>query len=160
MPPILESGKVEDVEDSLRMAKQAGLEPHVTCMVGYPWETPEQARTTVDLTRSFFKKGYIDSLQATVVIPYPGTPLFKECKEQGLLKTLDWDRYDMREPIMKTSLSDYQILAMTRSIYKSFLTPRFIWRKLRAISSFQDIAYYIRTGMRVIGHLLDFGSIP
>ena len=77
----------------MRMAKQAGLMPHVTCMVGYPWETKEDAQRTIDLTRRLFDKGYIDTLQATICMPYPGTPLFKECKEKNWLRTEDWDDY-------------------------------------------------------------------
>lgn len=153
---IRKCGKARAIAESMRMAKQAGLEPHVTCMVGYPWETREQAQATVDLTRSLFDRGCIDTLQATVVIPYPGTPLFRECDENGWLKTKDWDRYDMREPIMKTGMSDAEILAMTRGIYKSFLTPRFIWRKLRQVRSWRDIVFYSKAGARVIGHLMDF----
>ena len=140
----------------MRMAKRAGLQPHVTCMVGYPWETREQAQATIDLTRRLFDRGLIDTLQATVVIPYPGTPLFRECREKGWLKTEDWDRYDMREPIMKTCMRDDELLALTRGIYKSFLTPRFILRKLAAIRRWQDIVFYWRAGIRVLGHLLDF----
>ena len=34
----------------------------------------------INLTKSLFQKGCIDTLQATVVMPYPGTPLFAECK--------------------------------------------------------------------------------
>jgi radical SAM superfamily enzyme YgiQ (UPF0313 family) len=151
-------GKSKDIENSMRMAKQAGLEPHVTCMVGYPWETRAQAQATIDLTRGLFDKGHIDTLQATIVIPYPGTPLFKECREKGWLKTEDWDRYDMREPVMKTPMSDAEIMAMTRGIYRSFLTPRFILRKLLSIRSWRDVVFYTRAAARVIGHLLDFGG--
>ncbi len=153
---IHKCGKAKDIEESMRMAKQAGLQPHVTCMVGYPWETKEQAKATVDLTKKLFDKGYIDTLQATIVIPYPGTPLFKECEQEGWLKTKDWDRYDMREPVMKTSMTDKEVMELTRGIYKSFLTPRFIFRKIRQIRSWQDIVFYLRAGARVLGHLLDF----
>jgi radical SAM superfamily enzyme YgiQ (UPF0313 family) len=153
---IRKCGKSRDIENSMRMAKRAGLEPHVTCMVGYPWETRAQAQATVDLTRRLFDRGYIDTLQATVVIPYPGTPLFAECKANGWLKTEDWDRYDMREPVMKTEMSDEEILGLTRGIYKSFLTPRFILRKLRQIRGWRDLLFYWRAAGRVLGHLLDF----
>ena len=98
----------------------------------------------------------IDTLQATIVIPYPGTPLFRECRENGWLKTEDWDRYDMREPIMKTAMSDEEILAMTRGIYTSFLTPRFVFRKLRSIRSWADVRFLVGAAIRVLGHLLDF----
>jgi len=153
---IRKCGKAGDIEDSMRMAKKAGLEPHVTCMVGYPWETRQQAQATIELTKDLFRKGYIDSLQATIVIPYPGTPLFKECREKGWLRTEDWSRYDMREPIMQTELPDKEILGMTRGIYKSFLTPFFVARKLLKIRNWSDVAFYWRTGLRVLGHLLDF----
>lgn len=153
---IHKCGKAGDIENSMRMAKASGLQPHVTCMVGYPWETAEQARQTVALTRSLFEKGYIDTLQATIVIPYPGTPLFKECDEQGWLKTKDWDRYDMREPIMVTHMSDIEVMSLPRSIYRSFLSPRFIWRKLCEIRNLGDVEYYLRAGLRVFAHLLDF----
>ncbi len=153
---IHKCGKAREIEDSMRMAKEAGLEPHVTCMVGYPWETREQAQATIDLTRRMFDKGYIDTLQATMVVPYPGTPLFRECRENGWLKTEDWDRYDMREPIMKTAMPDEEVMKMTRSIYRSFLTPRFVLRKLARIRSWSDIVYYWRAFIRLLGHLLDF----
>lgn len=153
---INKCGAARNVEESLRMAKAAGLRPHVTCMVGYPWETREQARETVNFARRLFDRGDISTLQATIVIPYPGTPLFRECQEQGWLKTEDWDRYDMREPIMKTEMGDEEIMALTRSLYSSFLTPRFLWRQIRDIRSWRDVRYYARAGMRVMGHLLDF----
>jgi radical SAM superfamily enzyme YgiQ (UPF0313 family) len=149
-------GAAKNLENSLRMASSAGLRPHVTCMVGYPWETREQARATIALARRLFDRGDIATLQATIVIPYPGTPLFRECQEQGWLKTEDWDRYDMREPIMKTEMADDEIMGLARSLYSAFITPRFIWRELRGIRSWDDVRYYTRAGLRVLGHLLDF----
>lgn len=153
---INKCGRAKDIEQSLRMAKRAGLEPHVTCMVGYPWETRAEAQATIDFTRSLFDKGLIDTLQATIVIPYPGTPLFDECRRNGWLKTEDWDRYDMREPIMKTEMSDAEVLELTRGIYASFLTPRFVARKLLGIRRWADVVFLWRAAGRVLGHLLDF----
>ena len=125
-------------------------------MVGYPWETLEEAQATVALTRSLFDKGWIDTLQGTIVIPYPGTPLFAECRANGWLRTEDWDRYDMREPIMKTQIPDAEILALIRGLYTSFLTPRFVLRQILAIRRPADVAFLWKAGLRVLGHLLDF----
>ena len=155
---IRKCGKSKDIEESMRMAKSAGLQPHVTCMVGYPWETREEAQSTIDLTRRMFDRGHIDTLQATIVVPYPGTPLFRECDANGWLRTKDWDRYDMREPVMQTPMADDDIMAMTRGIYRSFLTPRFVLRKLLSIRRWADIVFYWRAALRVLGHLLDFGG--
>ena len=144
------------VEESMRLAHEAGLRPHVTCMIGYPWETEEDAKRTIALTRSLFDRGWIDTLQGTIVIPYPGTPLFRECREKGWLRTEDWDRYDMREPIMTCPIPDDELRALVRGLYESFLTPRFVWRQIRSIRSFSDVAFLAKAGMRVVGHLLDF----
>ena len=144
------------IAESMRLAHRAGLRPHVTCMVGYPWETLEEAQATVALTRSLFDKGWIDTLQGTIVIPYPGTPLFAECRANGWLRTEDWDRYDMREPIMKTQIPDAEILALIRGLYTSFLTPRFVLRQILAIRRPADVAFLWKAGLRVLGHLLDF----
>lgn len=155
---LINKGQEENAMwESARMAKKAGLEPHVTCMVGYPWETKADAESTICLTKELFARGWIDTLQATIVIPYPGTQLFKECEERGWLRTRDWDRYDMREPIMTCPIPDAEVLALTQGLYKSFLTPRFILRKLLATRTWDDVKFLWRGVKYVIGHLMDFG---
>jgi len=154
---MLDKGcKVEEIEQGLRMAKRAGLEPHITVMMGYPWETLEDARRTVELAKRLFRKGYVDTLQGTIVVPYPGTPLFQMCKERGWLKTEDWDRYDMRESVMICPTSDEEIRALTQDLYKAFLSPAFVVRKLLSIRSLDDVRFYAIAAKKFVGHLLDF----
>lgn len=149
--------KPQDMVNAAKMAKAAGLEPHVTCMVGYPWETKKEAEATVRRTKDLFDEGYIDTLQATIVIPYPGTALFCECEKENLLKTKDWDRFDMREPVMKSPIPDEELLKLTQKMYTSFLTPKYILRKLLSIRSWDDVNYYLfRGGRYILGHLRDF----
>lgn len=154
----LNKGEKEgDIIKATKMAKQAGLAPHVTCMVGYPWETKEEAKKTIDLSRWLFKEGYIDTLQATIVIPYPGTAFFQEAKENNWLKTLDWDRYDMREPILRTEMSDEEVLALVRELYRSIFTPRFVLRKLKeGFSSPEIFRAYARYAIKFFSKIKDF----
>ena len=155
--------KIAKIEEELKIAKAANkevgghLEPHVTCMVGYPWETKKDAEKTIAMTRSLFDKGLIDSLQATMVIPYPGTALFKECQKNNWLKTKNWEDYDMSQPIIKTPMKDEEVLALTQGLYKSFMTPRFITRKILSIRTADDLKFFWRAGKAVFGHLTDFG---
>ncbi|MFQ5906767.1 MAG: B12-binding domain-containing radical SAM protein, partial [bacterium] len=60
---------VEEIVESCRMARTAGLYPHVTIMFGYPWETYQDALNTLNLGRQLLKKGWAYTVQATVVIP-------------------------------------------------------------------------------------------
>lgn len=146
----------EQMELAARWASEAGLHPHVTCMVGYPWESYEEAKSTVEFTKSLFRRGYIKTLQATVIIPYPGTELFRQCKENGWLLTEDWDEYDMREPVMKSPIPHDVILSLTQGIYRSALAPKFVVRELSSIRNWDDVKYYWRAGRQFAGHLFDF----
>ena len=151
--------KVAQIEPALRLAKQAGLNPHPTAMVGYPWETKEEAQKTLNFAREMFRKGYADSLQATIVTPYPGTPLFAEAQEKGWLKTLDWERYDMREPILKTEMADEEIKGLVQGLYKSILSPQFVIRKAKeALTDYDLFKYYLRMAGKFFSKLLDFSK--
>lgn len=148
--------KVSEIEKGVKMAKKGGLDPHITTMMGYPWETLEDAKRTIALSKKLFDKGYVDTLQATIVIPYPGTPLFRECKEKGWLTTLDWDKYDQRTVIMKSPLTEKDIKELTQGLYKSFMTPKYIWRRIIGIRSWDDIKFLFRAAGKLFGHLVDF----
>lgn len=148
--------KVKDIKRGAMMAKKAGLEPHATIMLGYPWETYEDAKRTIAFARECFDKGYFNTMQATIVIPYPGTPLWKECKEKGWLLTEDYDGYDMRRAVMKSPLSNEQILELTQELYSSFFTPKFIVRKILSIRGIEDVRFLVMASKRLLGHLLDF----
>jgi len=148
--------KVEEIEPGLKMCKEAGLEPHITTMIGYPWETKAEAQKTVALAKELFKKGCVDTLQATVLIPYPGTPLYKYCQENSLLNFVDYDRFDQREQVMKSVLTTADVKELTQDLYKSFLTPRFVFKKILSVRKFSDLKFLFRAGVKLLGHLMDF----
>ncbi len=148
--------KIEDMIESCRLAKKAGLSPHVTIMFGYPWETEEEVQNTVRLGRRLLQKGYAHTLQATVVIPYPGTPLYRECVENGWLQTEDYEEYDMRRPVMKTPIGDKKLKEAVQSVYKVAFNPEFLARRIAGIRSWDDIKFFGRAAKQVLGHLMDF----
>jgi radical SAM superfamily enzyme YgiQ (UPF0313 family) len=149
---------VEKIVAGLKRASQAGLEVHVTTMIGYPWETKKEAENTINLAQDLFKKGHTSTLQATVVIPYPGTALYKECIENNWLRFKEYERFDQREQVMTSELETTDVLSLTQGLYKSFLTPRFIIRKILSIRSYQDVKFYFMAACRVLAHLKDFSS--
>lgn len=153
----LEKGtKEQDAIIGPAMARKAGLDPHITIMLGYPWESFEDAKRTIETAKFALKKGYYETIQATIVIPYPGTPLYKECKEKGWLLTDDYERFDMRESVMKIPFPKEKLLELEQELYATFMTPQYIGRKLLRIRSFYDVKYLFYMAYKLIGHLLDF----
>ncbi|MFA6973585.1 MAG: radical SAM protein [Parcubacteria group bacterium] len=150
--------KVEEIEPGLKLCKEGGLEPHITTMIGYPWETKEMAEKTIAKAKDLFSKSYVDTLQGTIVIPYPGTPLYKYCDENDLLLTRDYSRFDQREMVMKSPLTSQDAKELVQGLYKSFLTPKFIIKKILSIRTYADVKYIWVAGWKVLGHLMDFGK--
>ncbi|MFN7170916.1 MAG: B12-binding domain-containing radical SAM protein, partial [Candidatus Omnitrophota bacterium] len=147
---------VDKIIEDCKLARKAGLFPHITIMFGYPWEDYEDALRTLRLGGWLLKKGYAYTVQATLVIPYPGTPLFKECKENNWLKTLDWEHFDMKEPVMKTPIPDKVLMRLVQEIYRVSFHPQFLYNRLKTIRDFQDLLYFKRAGIKVLGHIKDF----
>jgi radical SAM superfamily enzyme YgiQ (UPF0313 family) len=149
--------KVEDVENGAKWASEAGLDVHLTFMFGHQWEGPKEIANTVELARKLLANGHASTLQCTLTIPYPGTPLFKELKAADQLNTLDWDEYDMRRAITKTPYaSESEIKCAIQSVYRGFLQPRALLRRFTSARSLFDFGFYYRGFRSLIGHLIDF----
>ncbi|MDD4894404.1 MAG: radical SAM protein, partial [Candidatus Omnitrophica bacterium] len=148
--------KVEQVIEDCRLATKEGLYPHITIMFGYPWETYEDGLKTLELGKWLLRKGYAYTMQATMAIPYPGTPLFEECKQKNLLNSLNWDDYDMRLPVMKSRIPDDKITELVQGMYKVSFHPEFVLRKISSLRDIDDLKYYLRAARKVAGHIFDF----
>lgn len=149
---------VDDVVKTCRMARQAGLYPHITIMFGYPWEGYEEARRTLELGKYLLKKGYAYTMQATIVVPYPGTDLYRECLENNWLLTSDWSDFDMKQPVMKVPFPQKELLKLVQGMYGIAFNPVFLGRKILSIRDWYDLVFFLRAGKKVLGHLKDFRS--
>ena len=149
--------KVEDIEQGAKWASEAGLDVHLTFMFGHAWEGKAEIANTVKLARRMLAKGYASTLQCTLTIPYPGTPLFNELRAADGLTSLDWDEYDMRRAITKTPLAtEEEIKCAIRDVYRGFLQPAALWRRLTSTRTLFDFSFYYRGIRSLLGHLLDF----
>jgi anaerobic magnesium-protoporphyrin IX monomethyl ester cyclase len=154
---MLNKGVTEQQQiDTCKIASEAGLDPHLTIMFGYPWETKDDAMKTVETARHLLKKGYAKTWQVTIVIPYPGTQLFEQAKRNGWLRTEDWDEYDMRGTVMKTPMTEKEVMEIVQGLYKVAFDPEFVARKIIAIRSVRDLRFFYRGAKNIIGHIRDF----
>jgi anaerobic magnesium-protoporphyrin IX monomethyl ester cyclase len=152
----------EQIIEGCRMATEAGLQPHLTLMVGYPWETKEDAYQTLSMAKELMLKGYAHHLQATVIMPYPGTPLFELCQRNGWIRfgPEEYDRYDMTEPVCSlTDMSEEEVVQMAGQFYKLYLHPKFLMHQVKNMRTIEDLDYMKRGAVAIWGHLKDFANI-
>lgn len=83
------------VREIVRIIKSNDMSVHICWMIGFPNETLEQINKTFD----FSKELRANSNQFLTVLPYPGTELFQEAKNKGILNFSDDDlsKFDNRK---------------------------------------------------------------
>ena len=103
---------IDEIRRGIRNAKDAGLTVMMTVMVGYPWEGPAETERTLEFCRDLmrYKPKMGDSLQASVIVPYPGTPIYTQAVEQGWLAVnpQDYEMYDMSRPVLESKVDAFQ----------------------------------------------------
>jgi radical SAM superfamily enzyme YgiQ (UPF0313 family) len=151
--------KVSDILNGCEMAKKAGLTVHLTMIVGYPWETKEDALRTFELAKYLMQSGKADLLQATVLVPYPGTPLWKEAMENNwlLVNSTDYEKFDQRTSVLKVKNGNPEDVAkVCGKIYTIFLTPPYILQRVKKMRNLKDFWFNFKGLIAVLGHLNDF----
>ncbi|MFH0897187.1 MAG: radical SAM protein, partial [Candidatus Bathyarchaeota archaeon] len=150
---------IEGLVKECKIAREEGLEPHITIMTGFPWEKREDAMSTLSLAKMLMEKGWALTLQSTIVIPYPGSKLYAEALERDWFRVdpKDYDRFDMKEPVLTTpDMSPEEVMKICDQIYKVFLSPKYMLKQLVRIRSFDDLKYSLKGAAKVLGHVEDF----
>ena len=152
---------IENIMNESKIPRKEGLEPHITIMVGYPWETRQEALSTLNVAKKLMQSGSAVTLQSTIVIPYPGSKLYAEALKNGWFRVdpKDYERFDMKEPVMTTpDMTPEEVMKLCDEIYKVFLTPKYMLKQLVRIRSLKDVKYSIKGAAKVLGHVKDFGK--
>jgi len=152
---------VEEMVASCRKAKEAGLTVHITIMFGHAGASKDEEFQTYRLTKKLIENGYADTLQSTLVMPYPGSRLYKIALENGWLHYSpgEWERWDMTEPVLKSAdMTPQEVKQLCDDTYKLFLSPKYVLRKILSVRSFEDLKFTFRGARRVMGHIKDFSD--
>ncbi len=148
---------IEEIIDGVKRAKRHGMVVLLTTMVGYPWETREGARKTWLATKEMmlYRTKFGDSLQSSVVLPYPGTPLYRYAlrNDYFCIDAHNYDRFDQAEAVMKT---DVDTTYWCRKMWRIMLHPLFIIKSFFTLRSWDDIKQALYGLRSLFGHLKDY----
>lgn len=129
---------LEKVVRVCRSARKAGMVVMGAFILGFPGETREMTQQTIDFAKSLD----LHYAQFSLMVPYPGTPLYKQLVEAGEVvpttREADFVRYNQsvgltdREPIYipagrtATELKEFQKKAYTQFYFR----PKVVWMHL------------------------------
>jgi len=72
--------KVEEIESSMKLLSQNGFKVGVSLLYGFPYETKESIKKTMDFTKKWVDEGTIILVSESILSYHPGTPIIKNKK--------------------------------------------------------------------------------
>jgi anaerobic magnesium-protoporphyrin IX monomethyl ester cyclase len=115
---------------AVRTLSENGVMVLCGMMLGAPYENLRDMIRSIDFSRNLADAG-ADAIQFTIYTPLPGTRIFDDALRANKLFTLDWDRYDVITPVMKTRVHPALIQMLQYYGNYSFYLRRFLVGKFR-----------------------------
>lgn len=94
------------------------IEVWCNLMIGYPWETERELRTSLDNYLKMTRTKLIKHTYIAFITPFPGTPFYRRCRRNNWIVDEKFFQSDCSRPVLKTPIKK-EILV---EIYKDFLT--------------------------------------
>ncbi|MEC8427033.1 MAG: radical SAM protein, partial [Pseudomonadota bacterium] len=82
--------KPEDAKQHIRKFIDRGVEVDAAFLFGFD----EHDKNIFQKTYDYVKAAAIQSVHSVILIPFPGTRVYREMSEQKRIKTRDWSQYD------------------------------------------------------------------
>ena len=117
---------VEQNEKAIKWAKEVGLSVAISMVVGYPGETPDTLKQTLD----FIRRVEADDAYLCVATPYPGTELRTLVESMGWKMSSDWNLYDTVTPVFENPvLGSGEIIKIREAFHNSLYSPYYVFRQ-------------------------------
>jgi radical SAM superfamily enzyme YgiQ (UPF0313 family) len=147
---------VEQNENAIAAAKAAGIKTYCSFMFGLPGED----NATVQQTIEFVKKTLPNGAQFNVVVPYPGTKLFRQAVEKNwIAANVDWEQLYQHISTMRTEeLTTEELEEARKKAYRAlYFDPKWILKNVTwVLREPQDLSlavgYFVKSLRNYIIH--------
>jgi len=116
-----------------RWADELGITTWSLNMIGVPGDTEQSIRKTMELNEKIFP----GHLQLAIFQPFPGTPLFQRCLEQGLMPEGEATAVLDNQPRLNLPGISRERL---REIYDEFLAKGWLWEAKKGKQGYFDLS--------------------
>ncbi|MDO8568206.1 MAG: radical SAM protein [Dehalococcoidales bacterium] len=145
------------VEEAVRLTREARIEAIGYFMIGSPGESPETIRQTI----RFAQKLKLDFAQFAVTTPFPRTRLHELYLQGGQSREIPWESFIYAgagaqvTPVFESGeLDRNSIQRWASQAHKDFyLRPSYVWQRLRGISSFGDVKVNVKGLAMLLGNI-------
>lgn len=138
----------EQLRNSVRLAKQAGLITEGFFMFGNEGEGRKEMLDTIE----FAKELDLNIAQFQVYTPVPGSPYYEKIAKEGKIFSTKWEDFNaFNEPLFEYGESKYDLMIeMQRRAYREYyFRPKMIVKKLLEVRNLKQFHAYVKAGMAV-----------
>lgn len=156
-PTILHNVKKEtnthQIREAIRATQRQGIRSLGFLMVGNPGEN----RGTIRQTMRFARSLKLDYVQICRTIAKPGTDLDEQLKEHTgrdyWAEFIRGERGEERMPMPWIDMPQDKLEEeLKRAYYSFYFRPGYIWRTLMETRSKEELARYVKVGLRMLGN--------
>lgn len=142
---INKKATVEQARKALAWTREAGIKRSMYLLFGLP----DDDEAVLESDIRFAKEVDPDFLEIFYPYPFPGTPLYQEAVEKGLIRDGEIPREAYGMPAMATTKIPIERLARLRTegLRKFYMRPRFVARTLAGVRSPREFMNFTRYGM-------------
>jgi len=147
-PEVLEKIRkgitLEQVEKAIKLTKKTGIQALAGFMFGFPWDSRESIEATINLAKRISP----DMVQFSIPMPYPGSRLYQEAKEQGLIIAKEWKEWDMTYgPVVQTiDMTREELAPILSRVYREFyFRPHYLIQTLGNITDYYEMKRVLRS---------------
>ena len=141
---------LDRVVEACAITRELGIRTHLTFSFGLPGETWETVRKTIN----FAKQLDPDTLQFSLMTPFPGSTFYEEMKEKNMLLTGDWSQYDggTTSVVHTDELSGHDLEKALRMAYNEWDMHKLI-RPFRDFRTLKRVMSQPRQTLHTLGFL-------
>lgn len=134
-------------------AKAAGIETLAYFMIGLPGETASTLHRTLQFARELDP----DYIHFSLLIPFPGTPVYALGRERGIIPGDPWREFarnpspDFKPPLWIENLSAEELRRALHKLYRRFyLRPGYLFRRIARLKSLHQLRTNLRMGRSIL----------
>jgi radical SAM superfamily enzyme YgiQ (UPF0313 family) len=120
--------RVASYRDAVCRLHAHGIAVQAGTLFGFDHDDRSIFRRTVE----FYREAAVDSATIGILVPFPGTPLFRRLEAEGRILTRDWSQYDGKKHVVfqPALMSPTELLLGTEWAARQFYAPASILERL------------------------------
>jgi radical SAM superfamily enzyme YgiQ (UPF0313 family) len=148
----------DEARAAVAQAKRLGLEVLTYFMIGFPDETEREAQDTLRFAMELDP----DYVAFAVLIPYPGTEVYRQALERGIIKDDFWSSF-VRSPepdfvipsVIENCMTRREMIRfVNRAHFKFYWRPKRVLRELAACRTWSGFRRRFKMGVNLLRHRL------